>query len=828
MFGVSKDIWNGYSSKEKLYVACKKLGVLKVAQFVNRKILGNPSAEEKISAEKEAKREQMFHNEFELFLNEIEKMDNTKLFDNILFSGYLSSFRKGGNRFLQRLMDEFPMMKLVAMSQSGKELTIRERKQIKFDTLIVPRVPFEGGYDKNLDINLSEEMLEIINKRCFLQEAIENIKSYHDDMGEGYAEALVYYTYLYTQKYIECLKPACIIVHNKLYSMHDVIVKTCEEKGVKALYFEFGALPGTFALEDKGQMGASHVSTDYDEFRNLPVTQEEIEAAEEVCKYLKESGLNRNQQISKDNSEFWSKMVEGRPIILYAGQNDYDSGICPYTEYSKKFHSPIFKDSDEAAIYLAEIAKKYNWNLIYKPHPLPVKHGRCLGNNIPENVIWVSDININEIIDKSDVVVTILSQVGDVALLREKATVMLGYTQLRGKGCAYEAYVREDIEKVLVDAVEKGYTVEQKKAFIRHVAQVNKYYLYDDLNPRDIRFGRSVVQCAEYVRQQLESNISKDKNVKKAVFYCENIKEIVLATQIKKQVFADGEAILVIDKIQEDKLEKNVLESYFISIKNIESLESLNVDYLFSACVDNITSLYEKLKLENTKLEIYLFDNLEVGMYCLDYKKMKSEVLKNVKAKLTWNKSLEIWQNSNIKYIEMKPGYIKGLEKSIRSKRAEIKEKYIFVESKEFFNKIITNELDILEEISQIVGKDNIIVILFSDESYTRFRMRGYNIGSQNQSEWQDFLISDELDSKVILGLYPNNFISPNICTNDKINCKEIYFYPLLVGNVKYIESNTFARFMNKYKKISGEINKNMYVIEKMEQFEEIINYIGE
>ena len=44
MFGISEDIWNGYTKKEKVYVFCKKLHILKAAQFVNRKVLGNEPA----------------------------------------------------------------------------------------------------------------------------------------------------------------------------------------------------------------------------------------------------------------------------------------------------------------------------------------------------------------------------------------------------------------------------------------------------------------------------------------------------------------------------------------------------------------------------------------------------------------------------------------------------------------------------------------------------------------------------------------------------------------------------------------------------------------
>ena len=822
MFGVSKEIWKGYSFKEKLYVMCKKMGILKFVQFINRKVLGN-MPEKRIEAE----RESIFHQEFEKFICEIEHLNIPNLRRNILFSGYLSSYRKGGNSFFEKVLEELPGVDLVAMSQSGKELTRRERTQIAFDTLLtVPRVPFLGGYDKNLKIHLSKEMQETIEKRTYMQEAIENIKRYHDDMGEGYAEALVYYTHLYTKAYVESCRPLCVIVHNKLYPMHDVIIKTCEEQGVKALYFEFGALPGTFALEDQGQMGASYVSTNYEEFRNLPVSENELDYAETVCQFLKESGLNRNQQVTHDNTEFWNRLIKDRPIILYAGQNDYDSGICPYTEYSRKYHSPIFENSDQAAVYLAELAAKYNWNLIYKPHPLPVKHGRCLGENLPSNVIWISDIDINEIIDKADVVVTILSQVGDVALIREKAVVMLGYTQLRGKGCAYEAYAKNEIEKTLVEAVEKGYTEEQKKAFVRHVAQVNKYYLYDDLNPRKVRFGRSVAECASYIKESTVDN-ENDTESKEIVFYCKNVKEIILAIQIKKQNELSGNIILLLSKEQKVLYNVNKLKEYFDNVQFVEETYNIYADYLFISGTDENSELYAGLKEKNPKLEVYLFNSMDVENYLVDYKKNQSDILQSVRGKFTWNKSLEVWKSKEFNYYPMESFDLGGLAEKICTNAIEVKQKYIYVESKEFDQRVITNELDVLEQFAKLVGKENILVKLHSENSTVRFKMRGYKVSFENESEWEQFQMSESLNDKVIVALYPSGFISPKICVNE-LNYIELYLYPLLVGNVKFIKSNTFSKFMPKYKEILSRRKTTAYVIESLEQLGNVINYIGE
>lgn len=485
---------------EKVHLVNSIKKFLRVVRRV-RNCLGIPSSYMSVEEREHFEKEKDFLNSYEMYRKDIIKIAEGKdTEDLVIISGYLSTFEKGGNIFFKKLGEQLPHSSWLVISQSGKVLTEREREKIAFEMLPMPKVPFKGGYDRNLKISCSDKIRNTIMEKEYLQNAVLNIKAYHDDMGDGYAEALVYYSYRSVQELLDKLHPKILIVHNKFYVLHDIMVNVCKEKKVKTLFFEFGALPGTFALEENGQMGSSRVAVNFEEFNKLLITKKEIEHAYEICNFLKTSGLNRNRQIGGSVKErLATELKLSRPIILYAGQNDYDSGICPYDEKAKRFHSPVFSSSDEVAFYLAALAKKNDWNLIYKPHPLPVKHGRCLQQGLPENVIWISDVDINQLIDQSDVVVTILSQVADIALIRGKATVMLGYTQLKGKGCCYEAYTQEEIELQVKTALKYGYTKKQEQAFAAYVARSLKYYLFDDLNEKTPRFGRDIKECGKYI-----------------------------------------------------------------------------------------------------------------------------------------------------------------------------------------------------------------------------------------------------------------------------------------------------------------------------------------
>ena len=130
---------------------------------------------------------------------------------------------------------------------------------------------------------------------------------------------------------------------------------------------------------------------------------------------------------------------------------------------------------------------------------------------LPPEVLFIEYADINELIDIADVVVTILSTTNYNALTRYKPVVMLGYNQTRGKGCTYEAFEKEEIEDTIKEALEKGFTKEQQDAFLKHIAQCLKYYLYDDLQDRPIRYGRPVPKSIDEF-YELERLLKKEED----------------------------------------------------------------------------------------------------------------------------------------------------------------------------------------------------------------------------------------------------------------------------------------------------------------------------
>ena len=390
-------------------------------------------------------------------------------------------------------------------------MTNEEKANIKF--FLVPDLFIKDSFHEFQKVNLDWKKWLHVYKTAYLREAVLNLKERHWNMGKGYPENFAYESERYINGILDILNPEVVVLWNQFHAFHHIIGAVCKKRNIQVIYYEFGVLPGTYALELQGQMGESYPAKCYQEFRNLPVTKSELEEAKKVWEFLKVSKLNRKvQKINNDLDILKSKLKSNRPTIFFAGQNDFESGICPYTRNTKKNHSPIFRSSDKAAIELANICKKNDWNFVYKRHPLvscfisPEK----LSVQMPDNVLMFDNIDISEVIEIADVTMTILSQVGYVSTILKKPTIMLGYMQLKGKGCTYEAFQKEDIEFVIKQALKDGFTKEQEEAFIKHIAQLNKYYIFNDpFVERDIYYGRDLDQCTKFFLDSINNASAK-------------------------------------------------------------------------------------------------------------------------------------------------------------------------------------------------------------------------------------------------------------------------------------------------------------------------------
>ncbi|MEL7640513.1 MAG: hypothetical protein AAGU21_12800 [Solidesulfovibrio sp.] len=404
---------------------------------------------------------------------------------NVFVIGPILGFDKGTINYLNtlnKLSDDYK----ICIINEAKVIPVKNKIALQCDYFNTPRLLFQNTCMATSPVVLSDTILQKIQSLDYLSVAAQNLRIRHPDFPNNYPELVAFAAYIFAQVLIKRFRPKAVLLWNKFSAYHHVVAAVCKQFDIPTLYIEFGLLPGTFSLDQKGQMGESDLACSKTIATNFLPDADELCLAEKVLSYLRESKLNRNIQPVNSNLKNFNLLK--RPTVFYAGQNDCESGLQPYTETSQKFHSPNFKTSIEPLHCLSQMAATNNWNLLFKPHPIMRNFGK---KYTPlKHVTLIDDIDINDIIDVSDVVLTILSQVSYIALIREKPVVMLGYTQLRHAGCTYNAFDKDDIEREINKALEFGLTVDMKEKFKNHVALLLRDHLYDDLTPKHLSFGQ--------------------------------------------------------------------------------------------------------------------------------------------------------------------------------------------------------------------------------------------------------------------------------------------------------------------------------------------------
>lgn len=445
------------------------------------------------------KEETDFLKNVERGIKDLKKMSLPRKEHVVCICGGMAGFDKGLLHFLNIYAGEEKKngRNLLLLSEVTAEYRRYTAEKIKFPFLCTPHLLAKEIIVLGLRISLSKVMQEYIKERAFVQEAILLMRARHPQLGDGYAEAWAYYACIYIEEFLRKANPEKVILWNQFYAFHRLFASICKENNIPVEYMEFGCLPGTIVIDRKGQMGESEIAVNFKEFRRLPVYWYERKEMKTVLKYLQASKLNRNEQ---PRHSFQKQQIHlfkpGNPIVVYFGQNDFESGIFPYTKFSKKKHSPVFESTTAALEWLVNLSIKNDWNFVYKPHPIIEALGlEYLGEDEELKKYMVSDVDINSLIDCATVCITIFSQSAYISLIRNKPVVMLGFSQLKGKKCTYEAFGKEKVEKELKGALYHGFTQKQKRAFLRHCTQLKKYYLIDDLQEKQgFSIGRKIAK----------------------------------------------------------------------------------------------------------------------------------------------------------------------------------------------------------------------------------------------------------------------------------------------------------------------------------------------
>ncbi len=281
------------------------------------------------------------------------------------------------------------------------------------------------------------------------------------------------------ERALENFQPDYVYLWNQFNAFHRILAEVLKAKNIPFGFFHDGVLPGSIALDVDGEMGESWIARDPKRFMKIKVTGEDVERASAFLNGLRGDQVNRHPQIEQISVKeaLALRKLDDRPVVFFAGQNDWHAGIKPRSS-ARVFHSHLFAGSAEAVEKLDSIAGELGVSILFKPHPLSKDRYMFLRAEELKNTVILSSTSMQACFEASSLVSTIASQTSYVAMLDDRPVMMLGKNQISGKGLTYDVQAVEDIAEVIELGIADPLRIDRKAAFARHVAQLERSYLF--------------------------------------------------------------------------------------------------------------------------------------------------------------------------------------------------------------------------------------------------------------------------------------------------------------------------------------------------------------
>lgn len=306
-------------------------------------------------------------------------------------------------------------------------------------------------------------------------------------------------------------KPDFVFLWNQFNSFHRIAIEMLKLHNVKYGFFHDGVLPGSVVFDLDGEMGESWVSRSPEMLDSVVVSETEIaRAGQYLNDSIGETFLRHPQLEHVSLSQALStKKLGRRPLIFFAGQNDWHAGTKPDSP-ERKFHSPIFADSSEALLVLDQVAGEIGAAVVFKPHPLSREHRKIfLKSASLANTLILSSTSINSCIEQASVVTTIASQTSYVALMCGKPVLMLGRNQLTGKKLTYDLQSREELATTIKIAIADPLKSSRKRNLAIHAAKLERAYLFNFGTLGNSFLRRGNPEIAKFIKHCIDLSASE-------------------------------------------------------------------------------------------------------------------------------------------------------------------------------------------------------------------------------------------------------------------------------------------------------------------------------
>ena len=180
-----------------------------------------------------------------------------------------------------------------------------------------------------------------------------------------------------------------------------------------------------------------------------------------------------------------------------------------------------------------------------------------------------------------------------------------------------------------------------------------------------------------------------------------------------------------------------------------------------------------------------------------------------------------------IKEISIKDSTLCSLIKRIYNPPKLSDEKYIFIAVNSEFQNVSSNEIELLDMIAEIVGKENILVKTHPRCNHDKFSYRGYK--TMNSSiAFEAYLFDPDIRNKIMISTNSTSLLAAMSYLDDDLNAifiKDLFHCDLS----RFINNEKMDKFLKRVtdkKALSVLGEKHVFYARNLDNFKEIIVYM--
>lgn len=152
------------------------------------------------------------------------------------------------------------------------------------------------------------------------------------------------------------------------------------------------------------------------------------------------------------------------------------------------------------------------------------------------------------------------------------------------------------------------------------------------------------------------------------------------------------------------------------------------------------------------------------------------------------------------------------------------KERYIYLVSPFFWDKFSSSEMDVIDEVAESVGKENLVLKMHPRDQIDRYTNRGYKLLRESKIPWEIIMMGNDMSKYVLLSISSNASATADLVFGKQI--WTIHLEELMLIGKTHNKLKKFVGLDKKMIEVFNEKNKYIFKPETKEQLVEQLKYI--